>query len=92
MDDSSSTLTLFPVPAWLTRWLAALEVRERLTPYLPLLASADVRQSGSRVCVVDPNRFPQGFNNVWKAGDFPRGAEFAAGYILKRNLKHNTKG
>lgn len=42
-----------------------LERREGLTLYVPAMASTDVRQDGrGRVCVVDPNRFPQGFNNV----------------------------
>jgi hypothetical protein len=59
---------------WIEEWLDAVIEREGLRQYVPIVGSVDIRQDvNGRVCAVDPNRFPQGFNNVWE-GDYGTGA------------------
>ncbi len=65
-------------PFWVSEWLDQVEESEGLTAYVPFMASTDVRQDRERVCVVDPNRYPQGFNNVL-AEDFARGVGVLVG-------------
>ncbi|CAD7964910.1 unnamed protein product [Amoebophrya sp. A120] len=76
-ETSSSLLAADPalVPPHLLDFFTRLEEREKLRPFLPLMGSVDVRQAESgRVCAVDVNRYPQGFNNVYEK-DFEIGAK-----------------
>jgi len=60
---------------------------EGLKDFVPMMSSVDVRHdSNDRVCCVDPNRYPQGFNNVCK-DDYEQFAKLIDGRIAKdRNI------
>ncbi|CAD7944610.1 unnamed protein product [Amoebophrya sp. A25] len=71
------------VPDWLKTWVHSLLLREDLRGYMPTMTS--VRQDAyGRVCAVDPNRYPQGFNNVYSQ-DFEKG-----GKLLRRRLNSSN--
>jgi hypothetical protein len=55
----------------LNTWVGALVKRDSIDlEHVPLVGSVDIRQNpDGRVCPIDPNRYPQGFNNV-SAEDF----------------------
>ena len=55
------------LPEYMEAFIQELIDREGLREFVPFVSSCDVRHVFfDRVCPVDPNRFPQGFNNVCK--------------------------
>jgi hypothetical protein len=71
----------------LNEWVADIMTKEGIHPdYVPIVGSIDIRQdSKGRVCAIDPNRYPQGFNNV-SVEDFVKsevsGHEIESGRIM----------
>ena len=51
---------------------------------IPIYGSVDIRDSGWKVCVVDANHFPAGFNNV-APEDEPHLAQLLKNHILRRH-------
>ena len=55
------------LPEYMEAFIQEIIDREGLRDFVPLTSSVDVRHDDyDRICPVDPNRYPQGFNNVCK--------------------------
>jgi len=58
--------------------------RKRAEVPIPIYGSVDIRDSGWKVCVVDANHFPAGFNNV-SADEEPRLSQLLKEHIIRRH-------
>ncbi len=73
--------------SFLNEWADGIMTKQGIHPdYVPIVGSIDIRQdSKGRVCAIDPNRYPQGFNNV-SVEDFVKsevsGHEIESGRIM----------